>query len=36
LAAGAPVAETLPVKRYPDGRATVTVELPAAGMAILA
>jgi hypothetical protein len=33
---GAGVADELPVKRYPDGRATVTVELPAAGMAILA
>jgi glycosidase len=29
-------AQTLEVKRYPNGRATVVVDLPAAGMAILA
>ncbi len=27
--------QALPVKRYPDGRVTVTIDLPAAGMAIL-
>jgi hypothetical protein len=27
--------QTLPVKHYPSGRATITVDLPPAGMAIM-